>query len=628
MDKIVQSSKEAEPGRTEERRSGRAQSEYDPLSTERKRVIIRMPISPEELGGNRSADSPTIPAKLDNVRSEEISTPRSMELPLEKSAASLQGPTDETTKQSGPTQPNSTQFEDGSPSSTKGSVLEKSAALRKEPARDQNATLPSAPAQSDKPPLSLLKEVVFVTLICSAQLLTQAGLGQAISPLHIIAGTFGSPAPGQLSWFAAGYSLTIGTFILVAGRLGDMFGHKLLFTCGYFWYALWSLVAGFSAYSQSQVFFDFCRAMQGIGPAVLLPSGLAILGTTYPPGRRKDMIFSMFGATAPGGFVLGAAFSGLIAERAWWPWAYWCMGIVCTICAVGVMFFIPSPSNDMDSQRDKQSFDYLGAVTGVTGLVLFNVAWNQAPTAGWSTPYVIVFLILGILFLSMFLIIERRVSQPLLPMDGLPGTVGFVLGCIALGWASFGIWVYYLWQFLEVVKGDTPLSASAQQTPTAVSGLCAALTTGFILSRIKTEYIMVMAMTFFCVGNVLLATCPIDQSYWLQTFFSTIITPWGMDMSFPAATIILSNLVPKRHQGIAASLVNTIVNYSISIGLGIAGTVDSHVNSGGSNIVEGYRGAWYAAIGLAGCGILLSLYFVFHGHNSDKREKNRRTSPV
>ena len=224
----------------------------------------------------------------------------------------------------------------------------------------------------------------------------------------------------------------------------------------------------------------------------------------------------------------------------------------------------------------------------------------------------------------MFLLVERRVSQPLLPMDGLSGTVGFVLGCIVLGWASFGIWVYYLGQFFEVIRGYSPLRASAQQTPTAISGLCAALTTGFLLSRIKTAYIMMMVMTFFCIGNILLATCPVDQNYWLQIFFATVIMPWGMDMSFLAATIILSNLVPKRHQGIAASLVNTVVNYSISIGLGIAGTVDSHVNSGGSNILEGYRGAWYAAIGLAGCGILLSLYFVFDGRNSDKREKNQR----
>lgn len=87
-----------------------------------------------------------------------------------------------------------------------------------------------------------------------------------------------------------------------------------------------------------------------------------------------------------------------------------------------------------------------------------------------------------------------------------------------------------------------------------------------------------------------------------------------MDMSFPAATIILSNHVPKRHQGIAASLVTTVVNYSISWGLGIAGTVEVHVNKGGADELAGYRGAWYSGIGLSGLGIIISLLFVLSSY--------------
>lgn len=135
---------------------------------------------------------------------------------------------------------------------------------------------------------------------------------------------------------------------------------------------------------------------------------------------------------------------------------------------------------------------------------------------------------------------------------------------------------------------------------------------------------MCISMTAFCVGNILLATMPIHQTYWAQTFVSNVITPWGMDMSFPSATLILSNSMPKRHQGIAASLVATVVNYSISIGLGIGGTVESHVNEGGltpEGLLKGYRGAWYSGIGLSGCGILLSLYFIVHGHREKAKAK-------
>lgn len=161
-----------------------------------------------------------------------------------------------------------------------------------------------------------LEEFLFVSVVCLAQLMTQAGLGQTLSILHVIGDDFGLTNPGDLSWLIAGYSLTIGTFILVAGRFGDLFGYKLMLLIGFSWFSLWSMVAGLSVYS-NHVLFVFARVLQGIGPAICLPNGLAILGATYHPGPKKDMIFAIFGATAPGGSVIGAVFAGLFA-LAWW----------------------------------------------------------------------------------------------------------------------------------------------------------------------------------------------------------------------------------------------------------------------------------------------------------------------
>lgn len=464
---------------------------------------------------------------------------------------------------------------------------------------------------------SPVHEVTFIVIICSAQFLTQCGLGQTIFPLHLIGQSFGRQTPGQLSWYIAAYSLTVGTFILIAGRLGDMFGHKLLLIIGFSWYALWSLIAGLSVYSHAPIFFDACRALQGIGPAMLLPNSLAILGRTYPPGRKKEMAFSLFGAAAPGGAILGGAVSSLIAERSWWPWAYWCMAIVCCLAGSCAFFVIPSTAVKRTSD---QSFDFWGSITGVAGLVLMNVAWNQAPVVGWGNPYVIVLLILGAILLVAFFMVEQKVTQPLVPFKALSGKAGFVLGCVALGWSSFGIWLLYLLQFMQVLRNVTPLESAAQFAPTAVVGFIAAVVTGFLLSRVRTSYIMAVAMTSFCVGIILLATMPIEQTYWIQTFLSMLVTVWGMDMSFPAATVLLSNLVPKGQQGVAASLVSTVLNYSISIGLGIAGTVESQVSQGGTEVLRGYRGAWYAGIGLSGMGVLLSVCFIL-----DERRKPAST---
>ena len=119
----------------------------------------------------------------------------------------------------------------------------------------------------------------------------------------------------------AGFTLTAGTFILIAGRCGDMYGHKRVFVSAFIWYGVWSILCGASYYSNN-IFFTIARGFQGMGPAFITPNGLALLGRTYPPGMRKNLVFSLFGACAPGGYILGATFSTLIAERTLWAWAY------------------------------------------------------------------------------------------------------------------------------------------------------------------------------------------------------------------------------------------------------------------------------------------------------------------
>lgn len=491
--------------------------------------------------------------------------------------------------------------------------------MEKESSKDlvQNEDTP-LPVQ--KISMSLFHEIVFVFIACTAQLMTQAGLGQSIAPNNIIGKSLGTTNPGQLSWFPASYSLTVGTFILIAGRLGDIYGHKKMFVLGYIWFCIWSLISGFSYYAKSVIMFDVCRALTGIAPAFLLPNALALLGRVYPPGKKKNLIFALFGATAPNGFLLGSVFSGIFAQLSWWPWTYWTTAIVCIVFAIIGYFAIPHI--EADEVEEKQKFDYLGAFFGVSGLVLINFSWNQGPVVGWQVPYVYILLIIGFLSLVVFVLVEKRVVQPILAPSMMNSEMGCVLICVAAGWACFGIWMYYLWQFLENLRFATPLLVTAQLTPVGISGCAAALTTGYLLKRLKPTKIMVVSMIAFTVGTILIATAPIHQTYWAQTFVSIIVTPWGMDMSFPAATLMLSDFVPKQHQGIAASLVSTVVNYSISIGLGIAGTVETHLNHKGVDLIRGYRSAWYMGTGFGGLGVCVAILTVFASYLKVGQQKS------
>lgn len=153
--------------------------------------------------------------------------------------------------------------------------------------------------------------------------------------------------------------------------------------------------------------------------------------------------------------------------------------------------------------------------------------------------------------------------------------------------------------------------------PVIPSGLLSAVTVGKLLGKVSPAWIMVVGQIAYLVGSILAVTRPPDSTYWTYFFFSVLIIPVGMDTSFPAATIIFSNAVPQKYQGMGASTVMTVVNYSISLGLGFAGTIETNINKGGlteSNRLLGYRGALWFSVGLAGLGLLLSLVFVTKGY--------------
>ncbi|KAF2659633.1 MFS general substrate transporter [Lophiostoma macrostomum CBS 122681] len=453
--------------------------------------------------------------------------------------------------------------------------------------------------------MSTMREVLFVGICAVSHLMTQAALGQALAPIDIIARDFGNVTPGEQSWFIAAYSLTVGTFIMISGRLGDIFGHKRVFAVGYAWLGCWSCFAGFGGYTKDQIFFDVCRAMQGIGPALLMPNALAMFGRAYPPGIRKNIVFSIFGALAPAGFVIGATSGGFFAQIAWWPWAFWSYGITAFLLGALSLLIIPTELSIRPARRPR--FDWTGSLLVVAGLVLVNVAFNNGPLYGWGVAHVYFVLIIGLMCLGAFVWVELRAVNPLLPFHAMNSTVGYVLALVGVGWGSFGIWVFYNIRFLQLLRRASPLSVAAQYCPAIIAGLIAAGITGFMLTHTPVSFVMMVSMVAFLVGIIVACFQPVQQVYWAQTFVSIVIMPFGMDMSFPAATLILSNHMPREHQGLAASLVNTVVNYSISIALGVAATVEVYAPY--ADLMEQSRNAFYSAIGLSGLGVVLGIMF-------------------
>lgn len=310
---------------------------------------------------------------------------------------------------------------------------------------------PTKPPPNRPYGFSATREVFFVAIIILAQVLMLAGLAQALIPQHIIGASFPDTNAGSLAWYSAAYGLTSGSFVLPSGRLGDIFGHKRVFIIGFIWLGLWELAGGFSEYVQrgqsggGTAFFIICRAMQGVGAALLVPNGQAMIGRGYPPGPRKNIVMSLFGAAAPLGFVAGGAMASLFAQLVSWPWAFWTMAAV-SIGLAGVSVLVLPPAGKKTTREAGVSLwkqvDGPGVLLGVSGLVLFNFAFNQAPLVSWRTPYTYFILVIGVLLLGGFIYVELHASHPLVPIAGMTPTTNFVLGCTGAGWGCFSIWVY------------------------------------------------------------------------------------------------------------------------------------------------------------------------------------------
>ena len=159
-----------------------------------------------------------------------------------------------------------------------------------------------------------------------------------------------------------------------------------------------------------------------------------------------------------------------------------------------------------------------------------------------------VLLIVGFILIGLFFVAEGKVKDPLVPSAALKGETGFVLGCIAAGWSCFGVWLYYTFQWNEFVDGQTAIIGGVHFVPAAIVGYVAAALTAVLLQKLPLSIVMHFAMLFFFVGIVLMGTRPVGQIYWTQKFFSLIIQSFGMDMSFPAATVILSNIFQKLNK--------------------------------------------------------------------------------
>lgn len=229
----------------------------------------------------------------------------------------------------------------------------------------------------------------------------------------------------------------------------------------------------------------------------------------------------------------------------------------------------------------------------------------------WQEPYTYALLIVGIVSIVAFAFSQSHVSAPVLP-NSLWTRKGFspIVTAMSFGWMSFGIFLYYTTNFILTIRKELPLSAVAEMAPLVIGGLFATASVGILIPKVPAQYIFGVSKSSTFIGNLLMSFAIYSKVYWAFIFPACLLVVGGPDLSFASSGILISNVVLPRDQGVAGSFISTVVQYSIAIGLGIATTVESHVNKGGSDIVLGYRGAHWLGIGFAAIAFLVAVLFI------------------
>lgn len=386
-----------------------------------------------------------------------------------------------------------------------------------------------------------------------------------------------------------------------------MYGGLPVYQFGLVWLFIWSLIAGFS---RNQLMLDFCRALQGLGPSAFLPSGVMLMGSIYRPGPRKNLVFSLYGGSAPLGFFAGVFFAGLTGQFLNFGWYFWIGAILIFTTSVAAYFTVPS---DMQERKEmKIKMDWLGSSLIVTGLILvvFAITDSSHAPEKWRTPYIYSLFIVGALLLGMAVYVEGWVAKsPLLPFDlfrirYLPALT------IALffSYGVLGIFLLYATLYMQDIMGASPLQVSVWYVPMCAGGVIISVLGGYVLHLLPGTILISIAGVGWIITSLLFALAPVGANYWAYILPAMICATLGIDITFNVANIFITTNLPQNRQGLAGALINSLLYLGIAFLLAFADITQTETAHLG--LKRSYQAVFWFQLACAGTSLLIMIAFV------------------
>ncbi|MDH4144381.1 MAG: MFS transporter [Acidimicrobiia bacterium] len=403
--------------------------------------------------------------------------------------------------------------------------------------------------------LAVLCVTLFVTVMDNTVL--NVALPRLVSEL--------GASTSQLQWIVDSYTLVFAGLLLTAGSLGDRFGRKRFFIVGMVVFGLGSVLSALAA-NPTQLIVT--RGLMGVGGALLTPATLSIIADVFREPRERAKAIAIWSAFAGLGSGIGPVVGGLLLSKFSWASVFWINVPIVAGGAIAAIALLPDSRNPAAAR-----FDPLGAVLSIVASVVLLYAIIQAPETGWTSPTIIAGFVAAAALIVAFVWWETRTSAPMLDM-ALFRDPRFGASNLALTIAFFCMFgmFFLLSQYLQFVKGYTPLGAGLRMAPFSLIMVVVTPRSARLAERFGTNRIVAAGLLFAAAHLILVGTWRPSTSY-AEMLVAMVLGATGMSIVSAPATAAVMAAVPREKAGAGSAMNNTTRQLGGALGVALIGSL-------------------------------------------------------
>ena len=411
---------------------------------------------------------------------------------------------------------------------------------------------------------------------------------------------------GGLQWIVDAYTLALASAVLTAGALADRLGRRRVFAVGL---VVFTIASAVCAAAGSIEMLNAARAVQGIGAAILFAVSLALLANAFPGERERAGALAAYGATIAGAFAIGPAVGGALTSGLDWQWVF-LINIPIGIACLGITLTRVEESRDPSARR----IDWAGQATLGGGLFLLVLALLRGNEDGWTSTPIVAELAGAVVLLAAFVVIERRVREPMLPLRlfRTPAFTGAQLAAFAISASFFAVFIYAT-LYLQQILGLSAIEAGLVYVPGTAVMLVVSGATANLAEKVHPGILVSGGLALVAVGMVLMTAAGTDSS-WTAVLPGTIVAMIGTGLFNPAVIAVALSTTPPDMSGVAAGVNDTFRQAGIAVGVaGLGALVPAADALGGGSAtayVSGLHDALLVGAGLAAAGSLAAALLI------------------